>query len=56
MAQDLLDFWEIAVDSTAEHLALHPHNHPDLTYITQLDPQGNFMWTMDDYVRVEDIR
>lgn len=44
------DFWETAVDSTINNIALHPYQRPDLTYLTQLDTNGNKMYLMDDYV------
>ena len=43
------DFWVGAVDSTMEHLAQHPFEHPELTFISQLDGSGNLEYTMDDY-------
>lgn len=43
------DFWLGAANSTLENLALHPFEHEELTFITQLDNDGNFRWYMDDY-------
>jgi mannosyl-oligosaccharide alpha-1,2-mannosidase len=43
------DFWVGAVDSTMKYLAEHPFEHPELTFITQLDGNGNPQHTMDDY-------
>jgi mannosyl-oligosaccharide alpha-1,2-mannosidase len=44
------DFWVTAAQSTIEHIALHPYDHPELTYISQGDVSGNLAWQMDDYV------
>ncbi|CRG89506.1 mannosyl-oligosaccharide alpha-1,2-mannosidase [Talaromyces islandicus] len=43
------DFWVSTVESTIEHIALHPYDHPELTYLSQGDVSGNLEWQMDDY-------
>lgn len=44
------DFWVSTVESTIQHIALHPYDHPELTYLSQGDVSGNLEWQMDDYV------
>lgn len=44
------DFWVLAAQSTVEHIALHPYDRPELTFISQGDVSGNLEWEMDDYV------
>lgn len=46
---DYKNFWVGTVDSTMTYLAKHPFQHPELTFITQLDSNGNPEYTMDDY-------
>ncbi|RFU26919.1 hypothetical protein B7463_g9414, partial [Scytalidium lignicola] len=46
---DYKNFWVGTVDSTMTYLAKHPFEHPELTFITQLDGNGNPEYTMDDY-------
>lgn len=46
---DYKDFWVGTVDSTMTFLASHPFQHPELTFITQLDSNGTPEYTMDDY-------
>lgn len=43
------NFWLTAADSTKEHIALHPYGHPELTFLSELDNDGNIEWSMDDY-------
>ena len=43
------DFWVGTVDSTMKYLASHPFEHPELTFISQLDGNGNLEYSMDDY-------
>lgn len=43
------DFWITAVESTAEHLAVHPYGFEDVTWITQLTTDGTPRYEMDDY-------
>jgi mannosyl-oligosaccharide alpha-1,2-mannosidase len=47
------DFWATAAQSTVQHVALHPYNHPELTFISQGDAAGNLEWQMDDFVSIE---
>lgn len=44
------DFWVLAANSSIEHIALHPYDHPELTYLSEGDVSGNLAWQMDDYV------
>lgn len=46
---DYKNFWTGTVDSTIKYLAQHPFEHPELTFISQLDGNGNLEYTMDDY-------
>jgi hypothetical protein len=48
------DFWVSTVQSTIKHIALHPYDHPELTYLSQGDVSGNLEWQMDDYVSIAD--
>jgi mannosyl-oligosaccharide alpha-1,2-mannosidase len=43
------DFWVTAAESSIENIALHPYQHPELTFLSQSDSNGNLMWSMDDY-------
>ncbi|KIN08302.1 glycoside hydrolase family 47 protein [Oidiodendron maius Zn] len=43
------DFCATAAQSIVKHIALHPHGHPELTFISQGDVAGNLEWQMDDY-------
>lgn len=45
------DFWITTAESSIENIALHPYNQPQITFLSQLDVNGNIMWSMDDYVR-----
>jgi mannosyl-oligosaccharide alpha-1,2-mannosidase len=49
-AEAYKDFWATAAHSTLEHIALHPYDRPDLTFISEGDVAGNLAWQMDDYV------
>lgn len=44
------DFWVTIAESSMENIALHPYDHPELTYLSQGDVAGNLEWQMDDYV------
>jgi mannosyl-oligosaccharide alpha-1,2-mannosidase len=46
---DYKNFWVGTADSTIKYLAKHPFDHPELTFITQLDANGVPEYTMDDY-------
>lgn len=46
---DYKDYWVGTVDSTIKYLAQHPYEHPELTFISQLDGNGSLAYTMDDY-------
>ncbi|CZR55603.1 related to Mannosyl-oligosaccharide alpha-1,2-mannosidase [Phialocephala subalpina] len=52
-AEDINDqwknFWFTAADSTQDFIALHPYGHPELTFLSELDNDGNIEWSMDDY-------
>lgn len=43
------DFWVGTAESTSKYLAQHPFEHPELTFISQLDENGTLENTMDDY-------
>lgn len=43
------DFWLQAIQSTTEHLALHPYGFPDLTLLSFLDVNGTIAYTQDDF-------
>lgn len=43
------DFWLQAVQSTIDNIAVHPHNFPDLTFISQLDGNGSIEYFADDF-------
>ncbi|OKL62166.1 hypothetical protein UA08_02164 [Talaromyces atroroseus] len=43
------DFWVSTAESTIKHIALHPYNHPELTFISAGDVEGNIEWSGDDY-------
>jgi mannosyl-oligosaccharide alpha-1,2-mannosidase len=43
------DFWVSAAQSSIEHIALHPYDRPELTFLSQGDVSGNLQWEMDDY-------
>ena len=49
LAQKYKDFWVTAVESTEKHLAVHPYQHPELTFLTILNNTGAPLWQMDDY-------
>jgi mannosyl-oligosaccharide alpha-1,2-mannosidase len=44
------DFWITTAESSIKNIALHPYNQPHITFLSQLDVNGNIMWSMDDYV------
>lgn len=46
-------FWTTAVQSTLQHLAVHPHGHPELTFITELNASGHPLWRMDDCENID---
>lgn len=46
------DFWVTTAESTIEHIALHPYNHSEITFISSGDVEGNIEWSGDDYVSV----
>ena len=48
-AEEYKNFWITAVESTEQHLAVHPYGWPDLTFITELNGTGAPLWRMDDY-------
>lgn len=37
------------MESTIDHIAVHPYGHPELTFITVLNNTGSPLWEMDDY-------
>lgn len=43
------DFWLKAVQSSKEHIALHPYNFPQTTFLSSLGVQGQIEDTMDDF-------
>ncbi|KAJ5908209.1 mannosyl-oligosaccharide alpha-1-2-mannosidase 1B [Penicillium taxi] len=49
LSSALRDFWVTTAESSIEHIALHPYGNPNLTFLSQLDSDGNIMWSMDDY-------
>jgi mannosyl-oligosaccharide alpha-1,2-mannosidase len=49
LAEEYKDFWVTAVESTVQHLAVHPFGFPDVTWITELSDDGAPTWDMDDY-------
>ena len=44
------DAWLNAVQSTKEHLAVHPYGWPELTFLTEMDTNGTFTYSADDFV------
>ncbi|KAJ5735533.1 mannosyl-oligosaccharide alpha-1-2-mannosidase 1B [Penicillium malachiteum] len=48
-ASDMKDFWITTAESSIQNIALSPYQNPQLTFLSQLDTDGNIMWTMDDY-------
>ncbi|KAJ5679670.1 mannosyl-oligosaccharide alpha-1-2-mannosidase 1B [Penicillium macrosclerotiorum] len=49
MSPNLRDFWVTTAESSIQNIALHPYHRPELTFLSQLDTDGNIMWSMDDY-------
>ncbi|KAJ5649965.1 mannosyl-oligosaccharide alpha-1-2-mannosidase 1B [Penicillium longicatenatum] len=49
LASDMKDFWITTAESSIKNIALHPYNQPHITFLSQLDVNGNIMWSMDDY-------
>ena len=49
LAKDYKQFWTTAVESTREHIAVHPYGFPDITFITETDNDGVPLYAMDDY-------
>jgi len=43
------NYWLAAANSTESHLAVHPYGFDDLTFLSQLDDNGDLTYTMDDY-------
>lgn len=43
------NFWFNAVQSTYDHIVVHPFEWPNLTFITEGDPAANMMFSMDTY-------
>lgn len=43
------DYWITTVESTQRHLVEHPYEHPELTFITQLNESGVSRHYQDDY-------
>ena len=50
------DAWLNAVQSTKEHLAVHPYGWPGLTFLTEMDTNGTFTYSADDFVRFQSVR
>ncbi|ORX40714.1 glycoside hydrolase [Kockovaella imperatae] len=48
-AGEYQSFWTTAVESTQQHLAVHPYNHSELTFINILNNTGYPTDEMDDY-------
>ncbi|TVY64346.1 putative mannosyl-oligosaccharide alpha-1,2-mannosidase [Lachnellula suecica] len=46
---DYKDYWVGTVNSTMKYLASHPFEHPELTFISQTDNNGELEYAMDDY-------
>jgi mannosyl-oligosaccharide alpha-1,2-mannosidase len=49
VAAQMKNFWVGAVESTIKYLIVHPYEHQELSFITQLDVNGTPEYTMDDY-------
>ncbi|KAJ5832658.1 mannosyl-oligosaccharide alpha-1-2-mannosidase 1B [Penicillium riverlandense] len=49
LTPQMKDFWVTAAESSIQNIALHPYQHPELTFLSQSDTNGSLMWTMDDY-------